>query len=71
MQCGRLPVHVNQNLQNPDQPNQGIPRNMTGMAAKMKLANYSTHFVGKWDAGMATPFHTPQVRLPMLIVCVQ
>ena len=28
----------------------------------MKLANYSTHFVGKWDAGMVTPMHTPQGR---------
>ena len=33
-----------------------------GIAAKMKLANYSTHFVGKWDAGMVTPMHTPQGR---------
>ncbi len=23
---------------------------------------YATHFVGKWDAGMATPTHTPQGR---------
>ena len=37
----------------------GIPRNMTGIASKLKEAGYSTHFVGKWDAGMATPEHTP------------
>jgi arylsulfatase B len=78
---GRLPVHVQQTLANPDQPNAGIPRNMTGMASKLKQAGYvvsframksifhncsphryATHFVGKWDAGMATPTHTPQGR---------
>lgn len=62
VQSGRLPVHVTQNLFNPDQPDAGIPKNMTGFAEKMKVANYSTHFVGKWDAGMATPAHTPQGR---------
>ena len=35
---------------------------MTGIAAKMKMAGYRTHMVGKWDAGMATPHHTPQGR---------
>jgi len=37
---------------------------MTGMAAKLKKAPvpYATHYVGKWDAGMATPFHTPEGR---------
>lgn len=38
-------------LLNPDDPFAGIPRNMTGFAAKMKLAGYKTHQVGKWDAG--------------------
>lgn len=34
---------------------------MTGIAALLKAkANYSTHFVGKWDAGMATPDQTPR-----------
>ena len=52
---GRLPIHVN------DAPNltpintnpndtisgfQGIPRNMTVIAEKMKEAGYSTHHVG-------------------------
>lgn len=27
---------------------QGVPRNMTGLAAKLKGAGYSTHQVGKW-----------------------
>jgi hypothetical protein len=36
---------------------------MTGIAAMLKKgANYSTHAVGKWDAGMATPQHTPRGR---------
>ena len=40
----------------------GIPRNMTGMAEHMKAGGYATHQTGKWDAGMATPEHTPQGR---------
>ena len=40
----------------------GIPRNMTGIGWKLKEAGYSTHFLGKWDAGMATPEHTPLGR---------
>jgi arylsulfatase I/J len=39
-----------------------IPRNMTGIAAKMAAGGYATHMAGKWDAGMATPDHTPQGR---------
>ena len=35
---------------------------MTGMATKMRSAGYQTHAIGKWDAGMATPDHTPQGR---------
>ncbi|XP_065199150.1 arylsulfatase B-like [Sycon ciliatum] len=64
---GRLPIHVNIENDYPDyyNPNDtvsgyaGIPRNMTGIAAKLKSAGYSTHHIGKWDAGMATPEHTP------------
>jgi len=62
MQSGRLPVHVTTSLVNPEKPNCGIPRNMTGIAAKLKQAGYKTHLFGKWDAGMATPHHTPQGR---------
>ena len=48
---GRLPVHVNALLQEPtiSNPNdtmsgwQGIPRNMTSIAAVLKRAGYSTH----------------------------
>ena len=35
---------------------------MTGIATKLKAAGYATHHVGKWDAGMATPDHTPKGR---------
>jgi arylsulfatase I/J len=50
---------------NPDDPisgYQGIPRNMTGIAEVAATAGYSRHYVGKWDAGMATPDHTPVGR---------
>eukprot|EP01043_Picozoa_sp_COSAG02_P000887 COSAG02_NODE_18_length_54986_cov_345.599322_21_plen_249_part_00 len=70
LQSGRLPVHVNvlnigPEEWNPADPVSGfaaIPRNMTGMATKLKSAGYSTHQVGKWDAGMATVDHTPKGR---------
>ena len=67
---GRLPIHVNDQLIEVDYYNprdnisgfQGIPRNMTGIAEKMREGGYATHFVGKWDAGMATFEHTPMGR---------
>jgi len=70
LQSGRLAVHVNtqnaavtvQNQTDPVSGWAGIPRNMPGMAEKMLEAGYRTHMVGKWDAGMATPEHTPQGR---------
>ena len=61
-QSGRLPVHVQLTLANPDEPNAGIPRNMTGIAEKLKGGGYETHMVGKWDCGMATFEHTPRGR---------
>jgi len=67
LQSGRLAVHVNSVntgvtfWQPADNVSgfAGIPRAMTGMAQKMKKGGYCTHMVGKWDAGMATPQHTP------------
>mmetsp|Transcript_61810 Transcript_61810/g.171314 ORF Transcript_61810/g.171314 Transcript_61810/m.171314 type:complete len:688 (-) Transcript_61810:103-2166(-) len=67
---GRLPVHVNTvnmpttfyNKDDPVSGSGGIPRNMTGLAEKMRLGGYRTHMVGKWDVGMATPEHTPAGR---------
>ncbi len=59
---GRFPVHVTQKLREPEEPNAGVPRNMTGIGVVLKAAGYATHQVGKWDAGMATPTHTPKGR---------
>ena len=63
LMTGRFPIHVNDqnfNIQNynPKDPVSGyagIPRNMTGIASKLKEAGYATHMVGKWHAGGATP----------------
>jgi arylsulfatase A-like enzyme len=51
---GRLPVHVQQELQNPEVPSCGVPRNMTAIGSVMKRAGWQTAVVGKWDIGMAT-----------------
>jgi arylsulfatase A-like enzyme len=69
-QSGRLPTHVNvlnanPASWNPRDPVSGfaaIPRNMTGLGTIMKRGGYRTVQVGKWDAGMATPDHTPYGR---------
>jgi len=58
-QSGRLPVHVNTNNTVPSIPHSGMPRNMTGIAEKLTSAGYRSHFIGKWDVGMATPQHPP------------
>ena len=65
LQSGRYPSHVNDKnldvtVHNPADPISGfaaIPRNMTGIASKLKLAGYRTHQVGKWCA-------RPSPRLP-------
>eukprot|EP00929_Paragymnodinium_shiwhaense_P063096 TRINITY_DN31542_c0_g1_i1.p1 TRINITY_DN31542_c0_g1~~TRINITY_DN31542_c0_g1_i1.p1 ORF type:complete len:692 (-),score=111.43 TRINITY_DN31542_c0_g1_i1:217-2238(-) len=70
IQTGRLAVHVNpintgvtsRNYDDPVSGYAGIPRNMTGLAQKMRQGGYRTHIVGKWDAGMATPEHSPRGR---------
>ena len=46
-QTGRLPVHVVTKLCDPCDINGAIPRNMTGIASKLKEAGYDTHVVGK------------------------
>ena len=54
LQSGRLPIHVtvldnplpSVNPKDPDGGFQGIPRNMTGIATKLKTAGYATHFAG-------------------------
>lgn len=70
IQSGRNPLNVNAlnidhdywNEADPVSGFSGIPRNMTGIAQKLADAGYQTHFYGKWDAGMATPDHTPHGR---------
>ncbi|KAG7374800.1 twin-arginine translocation pathway signal protein [Nitzschia inconspicua] len=63
LQSGRFPVHVQTTLKNPEDPSSGMPRNLTGLAEHLKVNNtYATHYVGKWDVGMATPKHTPKGR---------
>jgi len=70
IQTGRAPVHVNVQNVVPEVHNskdqeggyQGIPVSMTGMAEHMTAAGWETHLVGKWDAGMATPRHSPRGR---------
>ena len=65
-----LPHHVStQNIRGvtydpaaPQVGGQGIPRNMTTWPQILKRQNYSSHFVGKWDAGFATRGHTPAGR---------
>jgi arylsulfatase A-like enzyme len=70
LQSGRNPTHVNVNnylpiMHNAADPVSGfsaIPRNMTGIASLLQRAGYTTLMAGKWDAGMATPDHTPKGR---------
>jgi arylsulfatase B len=70
LQSGRLPVHVNMHNYAPETFNPkdlvsgyaAIPRNMTCIAERLKQEGYRTVGVGKWDAGMATPRHTPKGR---------
>jgi len=59
---GRLPIHVLTILSGPCDKNGAIPRNMTGIGQVLRKGGYATHHVGKWDAGMATPTHTPHGR---------
>jgi len=70
IQTGRAPIHVNvlnsdvmqHNAADPVSGFQGAPRNVTGLAEKLKGAGYATAMIGKWHAGMATRDHTPQGR---------
>ena len=62
LQSGRLPVHVQTSLKSPERPDAGMPRNMTGLAEQLQALGYRTHYVGKWDVGMATSKHIPKGR---------
>jgi arylsulfatase I/J len=69
-QSGRNPIHVSvvntkETYNNPKDRVSGwsaMPVNMTGLGEVMLKAGYSTHYYGKWDAGMATPLHSPLGR---------
>lgn len=69
-QTGRLGIHVNtqnvapnvHNLKDPVGGYQGAPLGMSTVAEVLQSAGYSTHLVGKWDVGMATPQHSPTAR---------
>lgn len=54
---GRLPVHVQMRLDDPEVPDCGVPRNMTVIGHKMRAAGYHTAVVGKWDIGKYRQFH--------------
>ena len=67
---GRNPIHVNvwnddlrvSNSSEPQWGQGGIPRAMTGLAAKLAAAGYTSHHVGKWHGGLAHPRQTPVGR---------
>ena len=59
---GRLPVHVQTTLANPDVQTAGMPVNMTALPSRLARANYSSSVAGKWDLGFARPQHTPERR---------
>ena len=59
-QSGRLPVHVTMlNNDGMDTPNHGVPAKMTSVASKLKMADYSTFMIGKWDCGFANYEQVP------------
>ena len=60
---GRLPVHVQTTLDNPDVINSGVPREMTALPLKLAALGYQPVFAGKWDMGWASKaFHSPEAR---------
>ena len=70
LQTGRNPIHVNvvnspisqYNLADPEAGFQGAARSFTGIAEKLRGVGFSTHLVGKWNAGMALHKQTPSGR---------
>jgi len=59
---GRIPLRVQQTLDNPDKLTAGIPFNMTTIAERMGDAGFVPMVFGKWDQGWATTRHTPLGR---------
>lgn len=70
LQTGRNPIHVNvlnspimqHNPEDTEAGFQGAARSFTGIAEKLRSVGYSTHQVGKWNAGMALHKQTPAGR---------
>ncbi len=59
---GRLGIHVNE-LNGPITiPGQGIPRNMSTIADKLRRGGYRTHMVGKWHGGAGSWGNIPAAR---------
>ena len=50
---GRLPMHVQNGLPNPEDSICGVPFNMTGLGVHMKAAGYQTAWVGKCECRRA------------------
>ena len=55
-------IRVHNEVEDPVGGYQGIPVNMTTIAAKLSGGGYACHAAGKWNAGMATKHHTPAGR---------
>ena len=63
LQTGRLPVRVQMSLDGPCSHGNGIPANMTGLAAQLALAGYSCALAGKWVGNLCPcPCYTPLMR---------
>eukprot|EP00041_Stephanoeca_diplocostata_P015984 m.310808 g.310808 ORF g.310808 m.310808 type:complete len:248 (-) comp20215_c0_seq2:1683-2426(-) len=62
LMSGRLPFHVQQKNFNNCDLSQGVPRNMTFIASKLKSAGYRTAQFGKWHLGCSSAGHIPAGR---------
>jgi arylsulfatase A-like enzyme len=58
---GRYPAHVNEEFDDCT-PQGTAPLKMTMIAAKLKLAGYMTHQIGKWGVGQASHRSLPRMR---------
>ena len=61
MLTGRYPAHVNEEFDDCT-PQGTAPLKMTMIAAKLKLAGYRTHQIGKWGVGQASGRSLPRMR---------
>ena len=59
---GRWPHHAHQWNIDPPGAEVGLNINMTALPAKLKLAGYSTHMVGKWHEGFFSEEYLPVNR---------